>query len=104
VALILHLTDLHLGNAADNSLDDYKSEFVPIGERVTRQKVFHSTLKALSHHLREAGDQLDAVVISGDITYANASDGFQALADTLNMLGDRLPPLAQFLLSLNLRQ
>jgi 3',5'-cyclic AMP phosphodiesterase CpdA len=92
VALILHLTDLHLGNAADDSLDDYKSEFVPIGERVTRQKVLHSTLTALSRHLAEAGEQLDAVVISGDITYANASDGFEALASTLNLLGDRLPP------------
>jgi 3',5'-cyclic AMP phosphodiesterase CpdA len=92
VALILHLTDLHLGNAADDSLDDYKSEFVPIGERVTRQKVLHSTLTALTRHLGEAGDQLDAVVISGDITYANSTDGFEALAGTLNILGDRLPP------------
>jgi 3',5'-cyclic AMP phosphodiesterase CpdA len=92
VALILHLTDLHLGNAADDSLGDYKSEFVPIGERLTRQKILHSTLTALSRHLSEAGEQLDAVLISGDITYANAIDGFEALAGTLNMLGDRLPP------------
>jgi hypothetical protein len=73
VALILHLTDLHLGNAADDSLGDYKSEFAPIGERVTRQKVLHSTLTALTRHLGEAGEQLDAVVISGDISYANAT-------------------------------
>ena len=91
MALILHLTDLHLGNEADDLLDDHKSEFIPIGERVTRQKVVHSTLMALSRHLAEAGEQLDAVVISGDITYANATDGFEALASTLNLLADRLP-------------
>jgi 3',5'-cyclic AMP phosphodiesterase CpdA len=92
VALILHFTDLHLGNAADDSLGDYKTEFVPIGERVTRQKVLHSTLTALSRHLGETGEQLDTVVISGDITYANARDGFEALAGTPDLLGDRLPP------------
>jgi 3',5'-cyclic AMP phosphodiesterase CpdA len=92
VALILHLTDLHLGSAADDSLDDYKSELVPIGERVTRQKILHATLAALSRHLTETAQTLDAIVISGDITYANASDGFEALAGTLNTLGDRLPP------------
>lgn len=92
MALILHLTDLHLGNAADNSLDEYKSEFVPIEERVTRQKVLHSTLTALARYLGETGEKLDAIVVSGDITYANASDGFEALAGTLDILGDRVPP------------
>lgn len=93
MALILHLTDLHLGNGAgDAPLGDYKSEFVPIAERVTRHSVLTSTLSALSRHLIESGDKLDAVLISGDVTYANAVAGFEALAVTLEILGDQLPP------------
>lgn len=92
MALILHLTDLHLGTTPLDTLDDYKSEFVPIAERVTRHKVLTSTLSALSRHLTDTGQIIDAVLISGDVTYANSIEGFEALAGTLEILGDRLPP------------
>jgi 3',5'-cyclic AMP phosphodiesterase CpdA len=92
VALILHLTDLHLGTTGLDPLDDYKSDFVPISERVTRHRVLASTLSALSRHLTESDCTIDAILISGDVTYANGIEGFEALAATLEILGDRLPP------------
>jgi len=92
VALILHLTDLHLGSAGLDPLGDYKSDFVPVSERVTRHGVFASTLSALSRYLIETDCTIDALLISGDVTYANGIEGFQALAATLEELGDRLPP------------
>jgi 3',5'-cyclic AMP phosphodiesterase CpdA len=92
VALILHLTDLHLGTTGLDPLDDYKSDFVPISERVTRHRVLASTLSALSRHLTESDYTIDAILISGDVTYANGIEGFEALAATLETLGDRLPP------------
>jgi 3',5'-cyclic AMP phosphodiesterase CpdA len=92
VALILHLTDLHLGTTGLDPLDDYKSDFVPISERVTRHSVLASTLSALSRHLTENNYTIDAILISGDVTYANGIEGFEALAATLEILGDQLPP------------
>ena len=58
----------------DRSLDDYKVELVPLEERITRHRALASTLTAVARHLRESAEKLDAVVITGDITYANALD------------------------------
>ncbi|MGH7973635.1 MAG: hypothetical protein ACREIC_33375, partial [Limisphaerales bacterium] len=76
MALILHLTDLHLGHRGGGEpLGDYKSDFVPVAERINRSNLLISTLAALAEQLRAKGDVLDAVVISGDITFAHATDG-----------------------------
>jgi predicted MPP superfamily phosphohydrolase len=92
MALVLHLTDLHLGSRGGAvAMGDYKSQFVPGSERVSRNHLITSTLEALAQHLRESGETLDAVVISGDITQAHALDGFEALDQTLGALGNCLP-------------
>jgi predicted phosphodiesterase len=92
MALILHLTDLHLGHRGGSEpLGDYKSDFVPASERVSRYNVLIATLTALGEHLRANGETLDAIVISGDITYAHAVDGFATLDLALSSLGSSLP-------------
>jgi len=45
---------------------------VPLEERITRHRALASTLTAVARHLRESPEKLDAVVITGDITYACA--------------------------------
>jgi 3',5'-cyclic AMP phosphodiesterase CpdA len=92
VALILHLTDLHLGGKPDDGLvDDYKAEIIPMAERISRRRLLQTTLAAISRSLEESGEKLDAVVVSGDITYQNDPTGFEALETVLGTLGKQLP-------------
>lgn len=92
MALILHLTDLHLGGRpGDQSLDDYKSDIVPYAERVTRQELLKSTLRNLGRHLHKQKKTLDAVVVSGDVTVAGDPTGFLALPGLLAELDEVLP-------------
>jgi 3',5'-cyclic AMP phosphodiesterase CpdA len=86
--LILHLSDLHLGNRIH---DDYKNECVPLEERISRAGLLRTTLRELGNEFRRNGDRLDAVIVSGDITVANNEDGFQMLPELLNELGDNYP-------------
>lgn len=86
---ILHLSDLHLAPVKDDEVSgDYKSDAVPRAERQRR-------VAALRRTLREFGerypDQLDAVVVSGDVTYAGADSGYKLLRATLEELGGALP-------------
>ena len=93
MGLILHLTDLHLGSLDERQiLDDYKSDIVALPERTSRHTLLRSTLKALGRYLLAEKKTLDAIVTSGDITIANGIDGFEALPDVLNELGEACPP------------
>jgi hypothetical protein len=69
MSLLLHLSDLHLGNtSAEDQVGDYKIEAVPEEDRVTRIRLMRSTLTALSHWLATSGETLDGVIITGDVT------------------------------------
>ena len=93
VALILHLTDLHLGDwPEDQILDDYKSDIVPYAERVTRQALLKSTLRNLGRYLRAKKMALDAVVVSGDVTVGGDPAGLELLSGLLAELQDSVPP------------
>jgi 3',5'-cyclic AMP phosphodiesterase CpdA len=90
---ILHLTDLHLSSVNnDQVFDDYKSDLVPPAERNTRTSLLRNTLKELGQKLRRDKKTLDALVVTGDITVANADDGFEQLERLLSQLGTSRPP------------
>jgi 3',5'-cyclic AMP phosphodiesterase CpdA len=92
MALILHLTDVHLGRAPDSQdYGDYKSKIVAPAQRTTRRTQLENTLQALGRRLQERGP-LEAVVVSGDLTVRNDEEGFKLLQDVLGKLGQALPP------------
>lgn len=91
MASILHLSDLHLGTAADEEFGDHKVEVVRHADRQRRSSTLRTTLRALATQLRATGEHLDAVVVSGDITYQGSAEGFALLEEVLQELGDRLP-------------
>lgn len=92
MSLILHLSDLHLGTASAADVpDDYKSEIIPLEERTTRFTMLKETLTQLSEILARDNTRLDALVVSGDITFANNEEGFRRFEDVLSWLGDSRP-------------
>lgn len=92
MSLLLHLSDLHLGNTADEDvIGDYKVEAIREADRVKRVGLLRNTLAALATRLRQEDDRLDAVVVTGDVTTQGRAEGLSALGDLLGALGDRLP-------------
>jgi 3',5'-cyclic AMP phosphodiesterase CpdA len=91
--LLLHLTDLHLSTQPHvDAFDDYsKSEIIPPAERQGRTTLIRNTLVELDALLRKNGTKLDAVAVTGDITYQNQEDGFAALDGVLAGLGESRP-------------
>src|SRR5437870_1617847 len=92
MGLILHLTDLHLGKAADaQDYGDYKSKIVMPGQRTQRRTLLENTLQEIAVRFGGEGE-LDAVVVSGDITVRNSEDGLKLFEGVLGKLGSMLPP------------
>lgn len=92
MSLLLHLSDLHLGNTpSEDVLGDHKVEAIKETDRVKRVDLLRNTLIALAGRLRQDAEYLDAVVITGDVTTQGRPDGLSALTDMLGALGDRLP-------------
>ena len=93
MATLLHISDLHLGTGdADEEFGDHKVEVVRPTDRQTRLSTLKVTLRALAAGLRATGEDLDAVVVSGDVTYQGGPAGFGMLEGLLAELGDKLPP------------
>lgn len=92
MSLILHLSDLHLlPRGADEEIGDYKSKFVPIQHRQMKQDLLVNTLRGIRDKLTDDGDDLDAIVISGDITTHGKRGGLDLLPSLLAELGVKLP-------------
>src|SRR5579871_4475743 len=92
MSLLLHLSDLHLGNTpGEDVVGDYKIEAVMGADRVTRARLLRSTLKALADHLAETDETLDGIIITGDVTTQGRRDGFAELPSLLASLGAALP-------------
>jgi 3',5'-cyclic AMP phosphodiesterase CpdA len=92
MSLLLHLSDLHLGNRpGEDVVGDYKIEAVMGTDRVTRARLLRSTLKALADRLAETGETLDGIIITGDVTTQGRQDGFAELPGLLTALGAALP-------------
>jgi 3',5'-cyclic AMP phosphodiesterase CpdA len=93
MALILHLTDLHLGDAGNGQeMDDHKLGLIPHDERVSRTLLIRNTLRQLRVQCVQNSETLDAVVVSGDITKNNDPGGYAEFSSVLEELGDQLPP------------
>lgn len=91
-ATILHLTDLHLGDDAPGSeLGAYKEDFVELEERERRRGLIEQTLSQIDSELRNSGDSLAAVVVSGDITFGGDPGGYEQFEPLLEKLGDSRP-------------
>lgn len=88
MALILHLTDIHIGD--DQPTDDHKVKgLISYTHRHDRFKTYCSTLRSVAKHLN--GQKLDAVVVSGDITVANSEDGYILFDKLIDSLGSAKP-------------
>jgi 3',5'-cyclic AMP phosphodiesterase CpdA len=92
MSLILHLSDLHLGTPSGWQLD-YTDRFGLTPDAAGETKIDHlrRTLGALGEELTNAGRMLDAIVVSGDLTNANAPDGPAAFGTMLDELGEAKP-------------
>jgi Icc-related predicted phosphoesterase len=86
VSVILHLSDLHLGKDQpwERTTHD-KSKFVPRDEN-SRLAVMRTSLGAVKSHLQSEDLELDALVISGDVTTAHDAAGFEHFTDLLDEL------------------
>lgn len=97
MATLLHLSDLHLGDEDYPTFADYKVEVIAPGARLGRSTVLASTLRALGEALVREGVPLDAIVISGDVTYQGQPSGFARLPQMLANLGAALPDPSRIL-------
>jgi hypothetical protein len=86
VATLLHLSDLHLGTGGDEHFGDHKLEVIAPDQRESRSQMLRWSLASLHRSLHERGETLDAVVVSGDVTYQASSDGLRMLDATLDAL------------------
>ncbi|PCD67625.1 metallophosphoesterase family protein [Rhizobium phaseoli] len=90
MALLLHLTDLHLGaGGADKSTADEKVKVIPPHEMDTRLSDTVRLVERVIEKLK--GDRLSSIVISGDITVGNKLDGYNRLNDFIGRLSPLLP-------------
>lgn len=99
MGLILHLSDLHLSPpAAYQVLGDHKIDVIPLGQRLQRTDLIRSTLRELGRALMREGRQIDAVVVSGDISYQGTPEGFELFAEVIDELGPSAVPPERILL------
>lgn len=93
MALLLHLTDLHLSQPRmEDAIGDYRKVNVLTEEQYqTRTGRINSTIEALGSYLEAKNAKLDAVVISGDITNGGRPEGFALLPTLLKKLKGALP-------------
>jgi 3',5'-cyclic AMP phosphodiesterase CpdA len=94
VSLLLHISDLHLGDLeGEDDVGDYsKTEIVRPEDRNTRKRLLKSTLKALAKLLTQTDESLSAVIVTGDITTKARPSGFAELPGLLASLDNKLPP------------
>ncbi|WP_311258277.1 metallophosphoesterase [Microbacterium sp. WCS2018Hpa-9] len=98
MATLLHLSDLHLTGAGSPApTADHKVSVIPVTNAGHRADLLRSTLGGLRLALENAGESLDAIIITGDITNGGQMAGFAELSDVLVALGDRLPPCERIL-------
>lgn len=100
MALILHLSDLHLTelNTSDVVADVKDDTVVGIGDQQTRLDIIRGSLHALGAWLRRDERVLDSIVISGDIAQQGDPRGFALLPEVLGELGDKMPPADRVLI------
>jgi hypothetical protein len=93
MGLIVHLTDLHLGErGAARPADDAKVRLIPDQERTTVRDVALRHLKKLAKGIRDNGSTISALVLGGDFTVGALPGGYADLKPFLeDCFGDLLP-------------
>lgn len=92
MALLLHLSDLHLTSGTTDNLGDDKARILRPEQAQSRRRKMKDSLRELDEALRNAGQTLDSIVITGDITSFGEPEGFDYLPEILAGLGKSLPP------------
>jgi 3',5'-cyclic AMP phosphodiesterase CpdA len=91
MSLILHLSDLHLGSPSPGQLD-YEDKFGTGKDAgISSSDHLAHTLNALGTALSRQGRELDAIVVSGDLTKGNQPDGYEAFDAMLAQIGNAGP-------------
>lgn len=99
MALLLHLSDLHLAtNDEEDVVSDSKVSLFALGNQQTRLGIIQNSLRALGEGLVKAGKSLDSILISGDIAVRGQQEGFDLLDSVLECLGKALPPAERILI------
>lgn len=91
MALLLHLSDLHLISGGGDTLSDAKVDVIAKSQQQTRISRLTSSLRNLGEQLSSRGQTLDAVVVTGDVTDKGSPDGFDLLPTVLGALDKALP-------------
>lgn len=92
MALVLHLSDLHLTDSDPaDVLSDDKAHTLSFEELQRRLTVIKDSLLALSTTLIDEQRTLDAVVITGDVTVQGTAEGFGLVDSVLASLGAVAP-------------
>lgn len=92
MALILHISDLHLVTpSASVPAADHKVGLVAGKDRLTHHLVLTTTLRRLSEELVSRGRTLDAIVMTGDISDKNNEGGYLAFEELLEALSSVRP-------------
>lgn len=99
MALLLHLSDLHLATEDDNDVvADRKEDVIDLGHQQTRLSILKHSLTALGDSLLKTGEELDSILISGDITVRGQQEGFDLLDSVLECLGEAKPDAERILI------
>src|SRR4051812_16932893 len=92
--LLLHLSDLHLvAPGKESVIGDFKSSVVRKEDQPTTIAALEKTLRELRGvaQLKDSKQPLDAIVVSGDVTFHGKEPGFARLPGVLGHLGDLHP-------------
>lgn len=93
MALLLHLSDLHLArNLPADVVADLKDPVLSKEALPTRLTVIRHSLEALGVWLESSGQALDGIVVTGDVTVHGLAEGFDLLPEVLACLGTACPP------------
>lgn len=93
MSFLLHVSDLHLSPVDHrDAVADYKTDTIPAEDRMGRRNILENTLRALAGWLDEREHRLEAVVVTGDVTYRSDALGFALLEEVLANLEAQLPP------------
>lgn len=87
---VLHISDLHLSKVSDAELEDAKLDIELPANRLTRTKVLERTLGTVRGIVAKEG-RPEVAVVSGDLTTAARSDGFERFGALMEDLRDVLP-------------
>lgn len=101
MALVLHLTDLHLSPPSNSdAVGDYtKIALLTKDQFQTRTRRLRTTMNALGNYLVDSRQTLDSIVVSGDLTVAGAENGFALVPDLMGELGKALPQADRILIA-----